>query len=91
MAGQDGQQHRHRERGGGRRLGGLPDAGRCSLAGWVLCRQSLMELAKDEGLAVEERALPVTELASLREVAACGTAVVVTPVNRVVYKDEVRP
>jgi hypothetical protein len=49
-----------------------------------------MELAKDEGLVVEERTLPVEELKSLKEVAACGTAVVVTPVNRIVYKDEVR-
>lgn len=55
-----------------------------------MCTQSLMELAKDEGLKVEERTLPVEELKSLKEVAACGTAVVVTPVNRIVYKDEVR-
>ena len=39
---------------------------------------------------MEERPIPVTELKSLKEVAACGTAVVVTPVNRIVYKDEVR-
>ncbi len=48
-----------------------------------------MELAKDEGLVVEHRAIPVSELKSLKEVAACGTAVVVTPVNKIVYQDEV--
>ena len=52
--------------------------------------QSLLELARDEGLKVEERAVPISELKTMKEVAACGTAVVVTPVNRVVYKDEVR-
>lgn len=52
-------------------------------------QQSLMELAKDEGLAVEHRPIPVSELKTLKEVAACGTAVVVTPVNKIVYKDEV--
>lgn len=48
-----------------------------------------MELARDEGLAVEHRPIPVSELKTLREVAACGTAVVVTPVNRIVHGDEV--
>lgn len=51
--------------------------------------QSLMELARDEGLTVEQRPIPVGELKTLKEVAACGTAVVVTPVNKIVYKDEV--
>lgn len=48
-----------------------------------------MELAQDEGLKVQERPIPLEELSSLREVAACGTAVVVTPVNRIVVKDQV--
>ena len=48
-----------------------------------------MELAKDEGLTVEQRPIPVSELKTLKEVAACGTAVVVTPVNKIVYQDEV--
>ncbi|EWM23282.1 branched-chain amino acid aminotransferase [Nannochloropsis gaditana] len=54
-----------------------------------ITNKSLMDLARDEGLAVQERAIPITEVKTLREVAACGTAVVVTPVNRVVYRDEV--
>ncbi|TFJ80689.1 hypothetical protein NSK_007866 [Nannochloropsis salina CCMP1776] len=54
-----------------------------------ITNKSLMDLARDEGLAVQERAIPITEVKTLREVAACGTAVVVTPVNRIVYRDEV--
>lgn len=54
-----------------------------------ITNKSLMELAKDEGLQVNIRPIPASELGSLKEVAACGTAVVVTPVNRIVYKDEV--
>ena len=56
----------------------------------ILWQQSLMELAKDEGLKVEKRPVPVTELSSLKEVAACGTAVVVTPINRIIHRDQVR-
>lgn len=54
-----------------------------------ITNKSLMELAKDEGLTVEHRPIPVDEMRTLKEVAACGTAVVVTPVNKIVYKDEV--
>lgn len=54
-----------------------------------ITRKSLMELAQDEGLKVQERPIPLEELSSLREVAACGTAVVVTPVNRIVVKDQI--
>ena len=54
-----------------------------------ITNKSLMELAKDEGLQVDHRPIPVSELSSLKEVAACGTAVVVTPVNKIVYQDEV--
>jgi branched-subunit amino acid aminotransferase/4-amino-4-deoxychorismate lyase len=48
-----------------------------------------MELAADEGIRVERRAIPIEELPTLREVAACGTAVVVTPVNKIVINDKV--
>lgn len=48
-----------------------------------------MQLAADEGLTVERRAIPLTEIPTLKEVAACGTAVVVTPVNRIVHRDQV--
>ena len=50
---------------------------------------SLMQLAKDLGLEVERRPLRVEELADFGEVAACGTAVVLTPVHRIFYGDKV--
>ena len=40
-----------------------------------------MTIAKDEGLTVEERDIPIEELKDFDEVLACGTAVVVTPVG----------
>ena len=54
-----------------------------------ITNKSLMELAADMGLEVNVRPIPMAEIKTLKEVAACGTAVVVTPVNRIVYKDEV--
>ena len=50
-----------------------------------------MQLAEDEGLSVEKRPIGVEELMSdkFSEMGACGTAVVVTPVNKVIYKDRV--
>jgi branched-chain amino acid aminotransferase len=45
---------------------------------------SLRELAKDFGLKVEERHIPVEELATFEEVAACGTAAVVSPICQIV-------
>ncbi len=53
--------------------------------------KSLMELAADEGLDVQRRQVSINEVmqGNFNEIAACGTAVVVTPVNKVVYKDKV--
>jgi branched-chain amino acid aminotransferase len=42
--------------------------------------KSLIQIAEDFGMKVERRKIPVTELADLVEVGACGTAVVITPV-----------
>jgi branched-chain amino acid aminotransferase len=46
---------------------------------------SLMQLARDEGIAVERRPVPADELADFAEVGACGTAVVITAVGRIVH------
>ena len=46
---------------------------------------SLQKIAKDFGLSVERRKVPVTELAEFAEVGACGTAVVITPVYSIRY------
>jgi len=55
-----------------------------------ITNKSLMTIAKEEGLTVEEREIAIDELESFDEVLACGTAVVVTPVSSVTLygKDE---
>ena len=56
-----------------------------------ITRSSILELAKAEGLDVEERRVDIAEwregVASgeIREVFACGTAAVITPVGRLVW------
>ena len=50
---------------------------------------TLMQLAKDHGHKVEVRPVPFEELETFSEVAACGTAVVVTPVYEITRGDRV--
>lgn len=57
-----------------------------------ITNKSLMELARDEGHEVQRRDIHVRELlqhsatdARIMEIGACGTAVVLTPVEKVVY------
>ena len=50
---------------------------------------SLCQVAKDLGWKVERRPVPYTELKEFTEVAACGTAVVVTPVWEITRGSEV--
>ncbi len=45
-----------------------------------ITNKSLMQLARDMGIAVEERHIPLEELAEIDEAAACGTAAVASPV-----------
>ena len=52
-----------------------------------ITNNSLMTLAADLGMPTERRRVKVEELADFAEVAACGTAVVVTPVHRIFYGD----
>ncbi|NOY74665.1 MAG: branched-chain amino acid aminotransferase [Kiritimatiellaeota bacterium] len=52
-----------------------------------ITNKSLMRLAEDMGVPVERRPIPVEELAELAEVGACGTAVVITPISRIVHGD----
>lgn len=49
-----------------------------------ITNKSLMTIAEDEGMKVEQRPISVSELAVFDEVVACGTAVVVTSVGKVV-------
>mmetsp|Transcript_26052 Transcript_26052/g.54348 ORF Transcript_26052/g.54348 Transcript_26052/m.54348 type:complete len:420 (-) Transcript_26052:946-2205(-) len=48
-----------------------------------ITNKSLMQIARDIGYDVQEREIPFEELASLDEILAVGTAVVVTPVGSV--------
>ena len=53
--------------------------------------KSLMTIAEDLGMDVQKRPVHIDELVNgeFSEVAACGTAVVITPVTKVTYKDKV--
>ncbi len=42
-----------------------------------------MQLAKDEGMTVEQRQVPVDELETFEEVGACGTAAIITPIRKI--------
>lgn len=48
-----------------------------------ITNMSLMELAADMGLKVEERKVPVEELAEFEEAGACGTAAVISPIGKI--------
>ncbi len=50
-----------------------------------ITNKSLMQLAGDAGIKVERRPIRFDELPSLKEIAACGTAVVITPIKEIVY------
>ena len=49
---------------------------------------SMMVLAKEMGLKVTRRHIPVEELATLDEAAACGTACVLSPIDKVIDPDK---
>ncbi|QSH40884.1 branched-chain amino acid aminotransferase [Lentisphaerota bacterium ZTH] len=54
-----------------------------------ITNKSLMVLAEDLGLKVERRPIHRSELEEFAEVGAVGTAVVITPVGKIVHKDKV--
>jgi len=49
-----------------------------------ITNKSLMDIARDLGMKVEIRPVPVEELDTFEEVGACGTAAVISPVNSIV-------
>ncbi len=53
-----------------------------------ITNKSLMVLAEDMGMTVERRHIPVEELATFEEVGACGTAAVISPIERIDDYDE---
>jgi branched-chain amino acid aminotransferase len=48
-----------------------------------ITNKSLMQLAESIGLKVEQRSIPVEELATFEEAGACGTAAVISPIERI--------
>lgn len=52
-----------------------------------ITNKSLRRLAEDLGLKVEERRVPVDELAQFTECGACGTAAVISPICKIVDLD----
>ena len=48
-----------------------------------ITNKSLMTLAEDLGMKVERRPIPVEELATFEEAGACGTAAVISPIERI--------
>lgn len=48
-----------------------------------ITNKSLMVLAKEIGLEVEQRNVPVEELTTFEEAGACGTAAVISPIERI--------
>ena len=48
-----------------------------------ITNKSLEAVAKELGMTVERRKVPVEELSTFEEVGECGTAVVITPVYRI--------
>ena len=52
-----------------------------------ITNRSLQVLANSLGMKVEERPVPVEELAEFEEAGACGTAAVITPIHKVVDAD----
>jgi branched-chain amino acid aminotransferase len=48
-----------------------------------ITNKSLMQLAEDMGLTVECRQIPIEELDTFEEAGACGTAAVISPIERI--------
>lgn len=54
-----------------------------------ITNKSLIQVATDIGIKVEKRPVAFSEIDNFTEVGACGTAVVITPVNRIHRGDKV--
>lgn len=53
-----------------------------------ITNKSLMTLASEIGMKVEQRKVPYEELATFEEIGACGTAAVISPIKRIYDADE---
>jgi len=48
-----------------------------------ITNKSLRQLARDMGLEVEDRLIPVEELPTFEECGGCGTAAVISPIGKI--------
>ena len=48
-----------------------------------ITNKSLMQIARDFGIVVEERAIEFSEIDTFDEVAACGTGLTITPISKI--------
>ncbi len=55
-----------------------------------ITNNSLMQLARDKGIQVEQRRVLLEELSDMTECGACGTAAVISPISRVIDPDNAR-
>lgn len=55
-----------------------------------ITNNSLMQLALDHGIKVQQRPILLEELADMSECGACGTAAVISPISRVIDPDNAR-
>lgn len=53
-----------------------------------ITNDSLMTLAREHGLKVTRRHIPLAELATIEEAGACGTACVISPIDKVIDLDK---
>mgnify|MGYP002622589387 CR=1 FL=1 len=53
-----------------------------------ITNDSLMTLAREKGYKVTRRHIPLVELADMQEAAACGTACVISPIDKVIDPDK---
>jgi len=62
-----------------------------ALAGWRenRRRKSIRQIARDEGIVVEDRPIEVEEIFDFAEAGCVGTAAVISPVGTVTYRDKV--
>ncbi|MFP4468576.1 MAG: branched-chain amino acid aminotransferase [Bacteroidales bacterium] len=52
-----------------------------------ITNMSLMQIAKDMGMTVERREVPVEELETFEEAGACGTAAIISPIGKIVDRE----
>lgn len=54
-----------------------------------ITNDSLFKIALDFGMPAEKRPVPIEELPHFSEVGACGTAVVITPIEKIAYGEKI--